>query len=103
MSPTHQTSNSPLRWFEFRVLRQQLLDADEVEADGDLHVVVVLLDRDDRSDTELCMPDAHARPQFLGGLIFVFVPVTFLRLFEARRPALSSVRIRPELVMAVRE
>ena len=58
------SSSSPtsrLGRLELRVLRQQLLHADRVEAHGDLQVVVVLLDRDHRPDAELRVPHAHAR------------------------------------------
>ena len=42
--------------------REQLLRADAVEADGDLEVVRVLLDREDHADAELRVLDAHTRP-----------------------------------------
>ena len=60
---------------ELRVFRQQLLDADAVEADGHLEVVVVLFDGDDVADPELRVPDAHAGAHVAGRLVLRFVGV----------------------------
>ena len=75
-----------LRRLQLRVLRQQLLHADQVEAHGDLQVVVVLFDRHHRADAELRVPHAHAGPQRLARLIFFLVLVGLVRL-RATRPA----------------
>ena len=54
----------PLGRFEFGVFRQQFLDPHQVESDGDLQVVVVLLDRDHRTDPNCAcrtrMPDRNS-------------------------------------------
>ena len=64
-----------LRRFELGVLREQLLDPDAVEADGDLEVVVLFLDRDHIADPELGMAHAHAGSRPAAGLVLGLVAV----------------------------
>src|SRR5262245_46311667 len=90
---------------QLREPRKRFLVADAVEADGDLVVVGVLLDRDHVADAELRVTDAHAGTQTGSRrrLILVFVGIPRFLLLEPRRPAAATVRVRPELVVRVRE
>src|SRR5713101_8127792 len=92
--------------FELRELGQELLLPDGVEADGDLVVVRVFLDRQDRPHAEGRVLDAHPGTQAAGGrLVFVLVRVARALFLELRASSLAAARVgvRPELVVGVRE
>ena len=87
----------------FAYFASSFLTPTRVEADGDLQIVVVLFDGDHRADAELRVPHAHAGAHTEQRLILVLVGVSRSVFRALPAAALAAVRVRSELVVAVRE